>query len=153
VSVAECVFLVSACGVTCCCVRLLPQRGNELVRQKIHPTSIISGYRLARKEAVKYIKVGSSRNPNRPNCLFSPCCCLVVSSAIPCFCVFQDFLLIPTEKLEREFLVSAAKVSASAAMHARVVVVCVCVCVRPRVMLLLCLPADMHVIQDYWRVV
>jgi hypothetical protein len=33
------------------------QRGNELVRQKIHPTSIISGYRLARKEAVKYIKV------------------------------------------------------------------------------------------------
>jgi hypothetical protein len=34
-----------------------PQRANELVRQKIHPTSIISGFRLARKEAVKYIKV------------------------------------------------------------------------------------------------
>lgn len=54
----------------------LLKRGNELVRQKIHPTSIISGFRLARKEAVKYIK---------------------------------DFLLIPTEKLEREFVVNAAK--------------------------------------------
>lgn len=29
---------------------------NELVRQKIHPTSIISGYRLACKEACKYIQ-------------------------------------------------------------------------------------------------
>ena len=33
------------------------QRANELVRQKIHPTTIIAGFRLARKEAVKYIKV------------------------------------------------------------------------------------------------
>ena len=31
------------------------QRANELVGMKIHPTSIISGYRLAQKEAVKYI--------------------------------------------------------------------------------------------------
>ncbi|EDO39756.1 predicted protein, partial [Nematostella vectensis] len=29
---------------------------NELVKQKIHPTSIISGYRLACKEACKYIQ-------------------------------------------------------------------------------------------------
>ena len=28
----------------------------ELVKQKIHPTSIITGYRLAMKESVKYIK-------------------------------------------------------------------------------------------------
>merc|ERR1719342_1144957 len=28
----------------------------ELVKQKIHPTSIIAGYRLACKEAVKYIQ-------------------------------------------------------------------------------------------------
>eukprot|EP00164_Ancoracysta_twista_P002577 GFYU01003431.1.p1 GENE.GFYU01003431.1~~GFYU01003431.1.p1 ORF type:complete len:562 (+),score=218.23 GFYU01003431.1:39-1724(+) len=34
----------------------LLKRAQELVRQKIHPTSIISGYRLAQKEAVKYIK-------------------------------------------------------------------------------------------------
>jgi hypothetical protein len=31
------------------------QRANELVGMKIHPTSIISGFRLAQKEAVKYI--------------------------------------------------------------------------------------------------
>ncbi|XP_058772912.1 T-complex protein 1 subunit alpha-like isoform X2 [Vicia villosa] len=34
--------------------RLL-KRANDLVRNKIHPTSIISGYRLAMREACKYI--------------------------------------------------------------------------------------------------
>lgn len=33
----------------------LLKNADELVRQKIHPTSIISGYRLACKEACKYI--------------------------------------------------------------------------------------------------
>lgn len=33
----------------------LLKRANELVRNKIHPTSIISGYRLAMREACKYI--------------------------------------------------------------------------------------------------
>lgn len=33
----------------------LLQNADELVKQKIHPTSIISGYRLACKEACKYI--------------------------------------------------------------------------------------------------
>ena len=33
----------------------LLRRANDLVGMKIHPTSIISGYRLAQKEAVKYI--------------------------------------------------------------------------------------------------
>jgi T-complex protein 1 subunit alpha len=33
----------------------LLKRANELVKHKIHPTSIISGYRLASKEACKYI--------------------------------------------------------------------------------------------------
>ncbi|XP_044366366.1 T-complex protein 1 subunit alpha isoform X1 [Triticum aestivum] len=32
------------------------QRANELVRNKIHPTSIISGYRLAMREACKYVE-------------------------------------------------------------------------------------------------
>lgn len=32
------------------------QNADELVRQKIHPTSIISGYRLACKEACRYIQ-------------------------------------------------------------------------------------------------
>jgi len=34
----------------------LLKRANELVRAKIHPTSIISGYRLAMREACKYIE-------------------------------------------------------------------------------------------------
>jgi len=34
----------------------LLRRGNELVRQKVHPTSIISGYRMAMKEACRMIK-------------------------------------------------------------------------------------------------
>jgi len=34
----------------------LLKNADELVKQKIHPTSIIAGYRLASKEAVKYIK-------------------------------------------------------------------------------------------------
>jgi T-complex protein 1 subunit alpha len=33
----------------------LIRRGNELVKAKIHPTSIIAGYRLACKEAVRYV--------------------------------------------------------------------------------------------------
>jgi T-complex protein 1 subunit alpha len=34
----------------------LLRRGNELVKNKIHPTTVMSGYRLAMREAVKYIK-------------------------------------------------------------------------------------------------
>lgn len=30
-------------------------RANDLVKNKIHPTSVISGYRMASKEAVKFI--------------------------------------------------------------------------------------------------
>lgn len=34
----------------------LLKRGNDLVRNKIHPTSIISGYRLAMREACKFVE-------------------------------------------------------------------------------------------------
>eukprot|EP01027_Heterolobosea_sp_BB2_P024243 GEZU01036481.1.p1 GENE.GEZU01036481.1~~GEZU01036481.1.p1 ORF type:complete len:548 (+),score=206.66 GEZU01036481.1:77-1720(+) len=34
----------------------LLKRANDLVKNKIHPTNIIAGYRLASREAVKYIK-------------------------------------------------------------------------------------------------
>lgn len=34
----------------------LLKRGLELVKRKIHPTTVISGYRLAMKEAIKFIK-------------------------------------------------------------------------------------------------
>ncbi|KAK8950569.1 T-complex protein 1 subunit alpha [Platanthera guangdongensis] len=39
----------------CCCRISQVQRSNDLVRKKIHPTSIISGYRLAMREACKYV--------------------------------------------------------------------------------------------------
>ena len=35
----------------------LLKNSDELVKQKIHPTSIMAGYRLACNEAVKYIHV------------------------------------------------------------------------------------------------
>lgn len=34
----------------------LLKAADELVKQKIHPTNIINGYRLACKEAVKYLQ-------------------------------------------------------------------------------------------------
>ena len=34
----------------------LLKRANELVKNNIHPTIVMSGFRLALKEAVKYIK-------------------------------------------------------------------------------------------------
>lgn len=34
----------------------LLKRANELIKNNIHPTSVMSGYRLAMKESVKYIK-------------------------------------------------------------------------------------------------
>ena len=34
----------------------LLKNADELVKQMIHPTSIIAGYRLPMKESVKYIK-------------------------------------------------------------------------------------------------
>jgi len=34
----------------------LLKRANELVKQRIHPTSVITGYKLALKEAIKFIK-------------------------------------------------------------------------------------------------
>ena len=38
----------------------LLKNADELVKQKIHPTSIMAGYRLASKEAVRYIKVSNN---------------------------------------------------------------------------------------------
>jgi T-complex protein 1 subunit alpha len=58
----------------------LLRRANELVRARIHPTTIMSGYRLAVKEAVKYIK---------------------------------SHLTVSTDKMEKEYLVSAARTSMS----------------------------------------
>lgn len=42
--------------VTCCEPLPHPQRANELVKQKIHPTSVISGLQQAKDLSVKYIE-------------------------------------------------------------------------------------------------
>lgn len=42
----------------------LLKRANELVKNKIHPTTIITGYRLALKEAVRYINEVLSQSVN-----------------------------------------------------------------------------------------
>ena len=57
----------------------------------------------------------------------------------------QDFLLIPTEKLEREFLVNAAKVRRSLpVVSANDAMSHVKGCAGP-------VRADVHVIQDHWH--
>lgn len=35
----------------------LLKAADELVKQKLHPTTVINGYRLACKEAVRYLQV------------------------------------------------------------------------------------------------
>jgi T-complex protein 1 subunit alpha len=39
----------------------LLRRANDLVRNKIHPTSIIGGYRRAMRESVKFLESTSCR--------------------------------------------------------------------------------------------
>jgi chaperonin GroEL (HSP60 family) len=56
------------------------QRANELVKAKVHPTSVMAGYRLALKEAVKFIK---------------------------------NNLTVGADRLDRSFLIAAAKTSMS----------------------------------------
>lgn len=48
----------------------LLKRANELVKKSLHPTVVMSGYRMAQKESVKYIKshlVVSTDNLTRAN--------------------------------------------------------------------------------------
>lgn len=36
----------------------LLKSADELVKQQVHPTTVINGYRLACKESVRYMQVG-----------------------------------------------------------------------------------------------
>lgn len=38
----------------------LLKSADELVKQQVHPTTVINGYRLACKESVRYMQVGIS---------------------------------------------------------------------------------------------
>jgi hypothetical protein len=83
---------------------MLSQRANELVGMKIHPTSIISGFRLAQKEAVKYI---NERLSVKVRC---------AGSAKPIPTLNEVYWASPArqaDKLGREVLINVAKTSMS----------------------------------------
>ena len=69
----------------------LLRRANDLVRSKVHPTSIMSGYRLAMKEAVKYIKSNLTVPADRSQrCAVCVCACVrLIRGVCGCVC-FPD---------------------------------------------------------------
>ena len=71
----------------------LLKRANELVKKNIHPTVVMSGYRLALKEAVKYIKsnlVVSSENIGKQNLLNAGKSIAIFSSTIYILTLFHS---------------------------------------------------------------
>lgn len=85
----------------------LLRRANDLVRMRVHPTSIMAGYRLAVKESVKFIKNHLTVSTDKlvramwdTDRFFGG---KVVGNLHLCVCVLQ----------ERDFVVAAAKTSMS----------------------------------------
>merc|ERR1711934_1102920 len=62
----------------------LLKRANELVNRQIHPTSIISGYRLAMREACKYVENHMAVNAESlgRECLMSTCRTTIASKLL-----------------------------------------------------------------------
>jgi T-complex protein 1 subunit alpha len=75
----------------------LLKAADELVKQKLHPTTVINGYRLACKEAVRYMQVRF--------------CCFHLDEVI--HESLQESLSIDTDKLGRASILGAAKTSMS----------------------------------------
>lgn len=98
----------------------LLKRANDLVRSRIHPTTIIAGYRLAMREATKYIKTTLVRMP--PGGRGFGCSS---TSALPTpqmkkerylsvrFAGASQTQAVPIDKLGREALVNTARTSLS----------------------------------------
>lgn len=103
----------------------LLKRANELVRNQIHPTNIISGYRLAMRE----VRMGRSLcHASRERAPCNPCIGLgTVSSlrsecslhcmschSMPQSCKFiEEHMAIKVEKLGKETLINCAKTAMS----------------------------------------
>ena len=104
----------------------LLKRANELVKTAIHPTNIISGYRLAMREVCAWGCLGSAWALARPSCARDQHSCGACSlPSVPylpwCMglcpmqaCKFiEEHLAIRVEKLGKEVLMNAARTSMS----------------------------------------
>lgn len=91
----------------------LLRRANDLVRSRVHPTSIMAGYRLAMKEAVKYIKSNLTvpadrsqrcvRLPRAPACCRRAACRVFPTRAVPA-ALTQGAVGRPLRSLRAPFL-------------------------------------------------
>ena len=83
----------------------LLKRANVLVRNKIHPTSIISGYRLAMRESCKYIEDHLSQDIEKLgketllNCAKTSLSSKVRTLPVPfCTLTFTSFMFAPSAR-------------------------------------------------------
>ncbi|XP_022681632.1 T-complex protein 1 subunit alpha-like [Setaria italica] len=90
----------------------LLKRGNDLVKNKIHPTSIISGYRLAMREACKYVEEKLAVKV-RKCCLLSKFQKNAVPSHAYCHTDLNIYLHFQFDKLGKDSLINSAKTSMS----------------------------------------
>lgn len=92
---------------------------DELVKHKLHPTTVINGYRLACKEAVRYMQVWFIliRSKTYPSVFFTSFCSLVSNFNTvflnfiwnQLFGSFKENLSISVQELGRQSVLGSAK--------------------------------------------
>jgi T-complex protein 1 subunit alpha len=110
-------------SVVICAAELL-KRANELVRNKIHPTSIISGYRLAMREVSACMYASAEHDETRvvlgcwrhhlPSNSISEQPDILATAALSQACKFiEENLAIKVDTLGKEALINCAKTAMS----------------------------------------